>query len=509
MKKFGVIILFTMLFNLCAAENIFADSPVRVVDGVGHEMSFDETGTLVTSGDTIFDFSGIKENIYVVKNEDTKNYEIADNKKYLVKEGTDVDLTFYRVDHRSRTYMDMPMLPSVCKIRNTTMQDRSVKAELIYEECEELDGTKILKGKQAKIKVQKVAGAITYIKITNENGALKYRVDVPVREFALGDGRYSLDIWNEDGKGNRYEDTLPFDTFIVDNTEPDKPKIEMDIDDDGLLKEKNCIIANKKMRFKAFSNDEGSGVKKYVYEFQDGTEKEGNILELENGFNGTFSVWAEDNAGNRSENAVFKKKIIVDTEKPKLNVSKSILLGEVIHLNVETDDELSGIDEVKIVLDEKEIVSNKNVETDCRIDISSLEEGVHYIKIEALDKAGNTSEKRLDLDIEKIESPIEELLMESNKAEKAEKTKIKNLPTIPELLKLDKKYIKKLFVDVPKKALDKDYTNGDIEMYINGESFYGGGIERAGHYVLSIRATDEMGRKNVSKAEFIIRKSAD
>ena len=509
MKKFGVIILFTMLFNLCAAENIFADSPVRVVDGVGHEMSFDETGTLVTSGDTIFDFSGIKEDIYVVKNEDTKNYEIADNKKYLVKEGTDVNLTFYRVDHRSRTYMDMPMLPSVCKIRNTTMQDRSVKAELIYDECEEVDGVKILKGKQSKVKVQRTAGTITYVKITNENGAFKYRLDAPVREFAFGDGRYSLNVWNEDGKGNIYEDTLPFDTFIVDNTEPDKPKIEMDVDDEGLVKEQNYIIANKKVRFKAFSDDKGSGIKKYIYEFQDGTEKEGNALELENGFNGIFSVWAEDNAGNRSENAVFKKKIIVDTEKPKLNVSKSILLGEVLHLNVETNDELSGIDEVKIVFDEKEIVRSKNTDTGCRIDISSLEEGMHYIKIEAMDKAGNTSEKRLEVEIRQQISPIEELLMAGEKAENVGEVKVKNLPTIPELLNLNKKYIKKLFVDVPKNALYKDYTNGDIEMYINGKSCYGGSIESPGHYVLSIRATDEMGRKNVSKAEFIIRKSAD
>ena len=503
MKKSVIIAIFGILVNLCLVFDTYAADNVRVIDETGTEVEIDESGTCVTSSDTIFDFKSIKGEIIAVKNGDKKNpIELKDH-LFVAKSGEDMDLSFFIVDHNKKIYTLVPDLPEICKLRKTTLKDMTPAAELIYDGVADEGGIKIVHGGEVKLRIKGQMGIRTYAKITDEDEAYKYSIDSDGKDFRLEDGRYSIKVWSEDGKGNIYNTSLPFDSFIVDSNAPSAPQIEL-TGKAKTLEKNNYIVSDKPLIYNFSSKDNTSGVKKYVCEFDDGRKTEGDTLEINNGFNGSFSVWAEDFAGNASEKTYYKN-VIVDAEKPEVKLTYDNISNEKLEISAEAKDTISGIEYLEAFWDGEKKKKNNDRKLNISIDLAAQKEGIHELKLSAADRAGNSSEKSYEINIEKTQSPTEKILANNKQTMKKELPDFHKLPSIPSLLGLNKKFLKSLRMNLPNNALNDDYANGKIEMTLNGEEFFGGSVKKPGHYVLTIRSKGSDGKTNEKKAEFIIR----
>ena len=144
-----------------------------------------------------------------------------------------------------------------------------------------------------------------------------------------------------------------------------------------------------------------------------------------------MEVWNEDGFGRRYEaelpfsrfiykklweeketqEALTEKPEEADEESPEIKKFTAELEGDSLLIKGRCADRLSGMDEVKIYLGKEELpLIKENGEYRAEISMGFVRKGAQRILFRAADKAGNTSEKELEFEIEDDEAPVVKLI---------------------------------------------------------------------------------------------------
>lgn len=119
-----------------------------------------------------------------------------------------------------------------------------------------------------------------------------------------------------------------------------------------------------------------------------------------------ISVSAIDGAGNEKIETI---QVYIDNTKPTLNVTgveNGTTVSGIITLNITASDELSGIQNISVALDNQTINSTEKTSLTININTTQLTEGEHIIEILTYDRAGNSNSVKIIINVE-IKQPIE------------------------------------------------------------------------------------------------------
>ncbi len=488
------------VITLLLSSPVLAEERVSLTDAAGHELIIDEDGNLKMTGDCIFSINGnYKGKLMVIEKKDGKdNFGEIENGRYRVKYTEEKDLSFVIVDEDKMLYRPVNGLPETVKIRTAVNESLFPKAEFSYDESEKKTDHMLISGKEPSIKIYPTEGMATFLKVSSKRGAEKIRITDENNEYHFEEGAYTVEVWNEDGFGTRYDAELPFDKFIykkiiekentvgegleaVEETDEENPEIKRltaEIEEDRLLIRGRC-------------EDELSGIEE-VRIYIDSEElpvinKDGEYrAEISPEMMGKgkhrilFKV--KDKAGNSAEKKIeFETE---DDEPPFVRISGFENMGlysDDVEFRAEaSDDDLSGavciverMDAAGKVLSESEYPQGM---------IRLSEEGNYRVCMEAEDKNGNKAREEKFLTIDK------------------------KAPEIADLSNIDKKYLKSLSLRKDLSFLASDMTLSGLALYLNGREYNGEKIDSAGHYVLTVKAKDKAGHSSNAAAEFVIRR---
>lgn len=240
----------------------------------------------------------------------------------------------------------------------------------------------------------------------------------------------------------------------IDKTAPNKPIISAN------------TIAPTNSNVTVTIDGWGDAVKK-EYKINDGawTDYKAPISVAENA---TVYARGTDVAGNSSEVASFEVKNI-DKTAPVIaitGVEKDGLYNKSVTPVVTVDDKDS---EITITLDDKAF-DGKAVDN----------EGIHTLKVSAVDKAGNKTEATLSFTIDKTAAGISITGVDNNG--------IYNKALTP--------------------VVSVDDKNADVKATLNGAVYDGKAIDKEGSYVLKVSAADKAGNKSEVIVNFTIDKTA-
>ncbi len=123
---------------------------------------------------------------------------------------------------------------------------------------------------------------------------------------------------------------------------------------------------------------------------------------------GTYSLeaYTMDGKGNRTYARELPETVLVDTEPPVVQVSKSETEGNLLKLHLEARDELSGIRNLAAELEGNEICRVSGGSADLKVELSKLSFGSSKLLIYAEDTAGNLSAGSITLTREDDEPPV-------------------------------------------------------------------------------------------------------
>ena len=245
--------------------------------------------------------------------------------------------------------------------------------------------------KQAVITVRNEAGSVIHTETIDKNGSLSWKPDK--------DDKYTVTVDAEDKAGNTSSKEL---MFVYDTTAPETKIKSMD-EEGSCHKAPSAVTVTTedknpdKVYMTVTRENQETGKKETLLK-----DKEGSVQETFNDFteDGLYTVtaYSVDKAGNQSKGETFT--VIKDTKAPDITLSGP---EEGKYYRRETvKDAIGKIDDLNLkkalitVRDE----SGKVVHTESRDKNGSLswrpdQDGKYTVTIDAEDKAGNTSSKKL------------------------------------------------------------------------------------------------------------------
>lgn len=576
---------------------------VEVKDMAGRDVIINRDGEILASSDIVFYFKdpvipeeAVSENkcesdwIFCECEEEKGRMLLSPvkNNVFRLNLNGDKEIRFFWIDRVSREIREDRGLPESFKIRYEADPDILPEAELFTDE-EYIGDQVFFRGGKPKLTVRGNEFAHVYIRIkSGEEERITESTGEKTVEFE--EGEYETEVWGEDGWGVKYKAELKYEHFIYDNSKPGSPKILIGALKEGYAGSEGYIYGDPVV-IRAEAEDRISGTDHYIFRIVNRInggeyEAEGDRLQVNPPFSGKIIVTAVDRAGNRSDEAVIDN-LTIDNEKPVLNEYRTEKAGDrEIGIVFGIYDSLSGIknekvyindrlfksksmeggkeDILRVVLDERELITGKNM---IRLECSDmmLNTAVYEFTMEKTDERKNEEDAEDEppelflkgfKDFEKSEGPvnietgilngyddggiviIEQHDEDGNlkcvyKAESGylriseegnyviryivsrgdtdyEKTGYftidNSAPCITGLDSINGKsfhsvsFRNSLLTDI------RDYTYVDSRLTLSGRNYNGEKISEPGRYVLKLSATDELGHSSEETAEFLILK---
>ena len=309
------------------------------------------------------------------------------------------------------------------------------------------------------------------------------------------EGEYEISVTAVDGAGN--VGTIGGIHFFIDKT---PPEVFLQGVDDGAVKNKDVTLdliceedyfeTNMVYAKVRRSIDGRVEVEEpQMFEHSARVEKRTRVFSKDGEYE--VSLSAKDKAGNEAIEKVVH--FTVDKTAPKISVTGTKPYGKwdkgvTLNVGVEesfynkskvavnaTKTNMDG-DKSNVVLPEMSLDNRRSKEV-----LSFEEEGIYRLSVSVRDGAGNISKKQVDF------------LIDTTK------------PIISGIDGHDGKYYKSFCPDNLMDGLFKDLTLNYCELYLNGIEYDGETeITEEGKYVLSAKASDELGHVNEKSASFIV-----
>ena len=246
--------------------SFFAAERVKITDEAGHEMPVSDNGDLKISGKCNFYINGNYSGKILVndrgKDGKAENFMPVEDGKY----STDSEkyISFVILDEEKMLYRPVNGLPEIIHLQQVKNDSSNPKTDFTYDKVEKISGLNFLAGKNPELKVAANEGSVVFVKISDSEGAKKYRVTNDNFSYKFKDGRYSVEVWSEDSEGKKYMTELPFNEFIYDSKAPED--LEITIDGDKLRREGNKIFSSSRIFISPTANESGSSIKNYIFE---------------------------------------------------------------------------------------------------------------------------------------------------------------------------------------------------------------------------------------------------
>ncbi len=215
------------------------------------------------------------------------------------------------------------------------------------------------------------------------------------------------------------------------------------------------------------------------------------LFTAENEGNYEFYTVANDSAGNTEDIPdQYDENITVDTTSPTVSITdpKTDILINTSDIEVRWtgDDEVSGLDTYKIVIDNS-TWTDKGMETQHRF--TALNEGSHLVQVKAIDRAGN--EKSVDLQFKVDSKP----------------------PTVSINSPEDGEVLTDPSVTIDWSAEDNQTSIVRYDVRLNGRNWTDVGTKTShpypslsdGDYTVEVRSVDEAGNTRIKKVEFTVK----
>lgn len=313
------------------------------------------------------------------------------------------------------------------------------------------------------------------------------------------EGEYTVNVSAVDGAGNKSE--LPELSFVIDKNAPqisiagveDNDVTRSDVRVDFLCEESFYETGTVSIDVERSIGGKQEKESLDIFEHNEMKELKRHVFSKEGEYDITMS--AKDKAGNEAEQVTLH--FTLDKTAPEISFAgvKPYAQSDKridVRLNVKEEffedgnvslvGSLSKMDggERAIKLPEMSIDSKSNY-----LNLSFDMDGRYAIAVNAKDKAGNTSRKKICFLIDT------------------------HAPEISGLENIDGQYLRELKLDENKEEMFKDLTLKSCGLSINGME-YGGEINltQEGRYELLAYAEDELGHRSEESAEFVIDNSA-
>ena len=385
--------------------SFFAAERVKITDEAGHEMPVSDNGDLKISGRCNFYINGNYSGKILVndrgKDGKAENFMPVEDGKY----STDSEkyISFVILDEEKMLFRPVNGLPEIIHLQQVKKDSSNPKTDFTYDKVEKISGLNFLAGKNPELKVAANEGSVVFVKISDSEGAKKYRVTNDNFSYKFKDGRYSVEVWSEDSEGKKYMTELPFNEFIYDSKAPED--LEITIDGDKLRREGNKIFSSSRIFIIPTANESGSSIKNYIFESSDGTVAEGDELEIDSEFKGSITVSAIDDCGNISEK-VKSPEIILDNKKPDITELTAEIENEKLIIKAAAKDSLSGIESMSLFMDSGEIKGRQEEsEYTATIPIDIMKRANHSVTFKVSDKAGNETTDEFNFELEDNKAP--------------------------------------------------------------------------------------------------------
>ncbi|MCR4745780.1 MAG: hypothetical protein K5894_11215 [Lachnospiraceae bacterium] len=384
---------------------LYAAERVEIRDESGHELIISKDGTLKMTGNCVFNFSGNFDGKILVNDMGIdgkeENFTELKDKRYRISYGEEKNISFVVLDEDKMLFRPVNGLPEIIQIRPSKAVDEGPKVNFTYEMDMERNSVAYLKGRRPEIELGASEGMATYLEIRSGDQLKKIRVIDEKYIYDFAEGNYSIKVWNEDSKGRKYEAELPFNNFIYDKTAPEKPQLENNL----IIRNREEILVNENTKIKLTSKDDRSGIKKYLFETQDGKIREGREVSIDENFKGGLKIYAMDNCGNMSE-ALEIPKIISDREAPHIKKFTAETENDLLIINAEAEDKLSDIKEINISLDGELLAAKKDKSVvKAEIPLKIMKKGKHKLILSCVDRAENKSHKEMAFLLEDDRAP--------------------------------------------------------------------------------------------------------
>ncbi len=257
-----------------------------------------------------------------------------------------------------------------------------------------------------------IGSGLDKVEIRIDGGDWELTVTTTTEFTSVSEGSHTVDVMATDLAGNTDTDSVTFDVDVDDTA----PIITVTSPEDGELLSVNSVTAE----WTVTDGDTGIDTVEYKFDAADWVETTASgsvtLSDLAEGDH-TFSVRAEDNAGN---SAVVPVQFVVDTLDPTVVITSptdGATLGTVdVTVEYTTDGTGSAIDVVERSVDggawEAAGASSTLVE--------SLDEGVHTVDIRVTDGAGHQATAGVEFTVDvsapvvMITSPADDALLSTN-----------------------------------------------------------------------------------------------
>ena len=384
------------------------------------------------------------------------------------------------------------------------ISEKGAAAHMEFDDYRQKDGMIYARGRMPYLEVVGGRFCKTYVKVGKGGEDEIYEVDSSL-SLGFEEGEYSVDVYEkcDDGRIIRSEG-FPV-SFIYDDVGPTigKVTIKSSGTSDGKRNDFN-IFTNEGVKISAPFTDELSGVETVCIRVGEKIYKKSSIV-IDEGQVRDISVWSIDKCGNKSNVSVIRQNILVEKEKPVIDISPLPGEGYVI---VGVRDAGSGVGEVNITYNGDEVVNEECASNHTRYETRSyrieLPEGSSgELSVRAYDCCRNEAvlTREINMPQHKDRSAVvtgeDEYEYESDDADVIP-PEISNLDTIDG----------NTFKEFTLENRLGDILSADAatyRLYIDGADISESYVEsRPGEHILVIRAMDAAGNESSASASFYI-----